>query len=85
MLKQAERIALQNDIKKFVVKNPKSTKAEIANHFIKGGIPRAYRPSFKGTKKFWSPVIMDSKKENSTKKIDKQSKRSQSEETWSQI
>ena len=45
MLNDQERAALQKSVKNFFVKNPKATKAEAANHFIKEGIARktAYR------------------------------------------
>ena len=40
MLNANERAVLQNNVKIFFVKNPKSTKAEAANHFIKEGYCR---------------------------------------------
>ena len=40
MLNGQERAALQNSVKNYFVKNPKTTKAEAANHFVKEGICR---------------------------------------------
>ncbi|RNA44719.1 hypothetical protein BpHYR1_028672 [Brachionus plicatilis] len=38
MLSEAERLALQNRVKNFFVKNPEISKADAANHFIQEGI-----------------------------------------------
>jgi len=40
MLSEAERLALQNRVKNFFVKNPEISKADAANHFIQEGICR---------------------------------------------
>ena len=61
MLSETERLALQNRVKNFFVKNPEISKADAANHFIQEGICKEKCPEyvrFDGKEKFPKKVLM---------------------------